>query len=299
MFWAGKEPTGPKNNIYASLFAGLPNTVETKTGLSADVVVVPAFDLVRREGPKWAPVREMAVGDLKRNAVARQSFYAFSTTRPALVVSATLDALDPCIAVIGPIPAPPEEVAEFEAFMSAETKTARVVKAMYRFDVVVRERVETETDGKREAHLLDLGPLDRKLAVKAVEAGTTTLPLKGLAVGEVSILSGTSEGRVDLGSSFSSAVDRTVEVVLAAERSDVDLAIIPGETNSKILKTELIPLPTTGGKKQWKLRVTVPKGTLYSAVPEGTAVVLTTGGPAARKIRLPVRGGAFDSGPAL
>lgn len=299
MFWSGKDPVGPKNNIYASMYAGLPNTVETKTGLSADVVVVQAFDLVRRDGPKWVPVVELAVGELKRNAVARQSFYCFSTTRPALVVSAALDVADPCVSVAGPFPAAPEEVAEFEAFMAADAKSKREIRSMYRFDLVVRERLETEVDGKRESRLLDLGPLDRKLSVKTVGAGGAILPVKGLAVGEVTILSGATEGRIDLGSSFSAAQDRSVEVILSAERPDADLTLVAAETATKVLKVELTPLPSVGGKKQWKLRVTVPKGTLYTAVPEGTAVVLTTAGPTARKIRLPVRGGAFDSGPAL
>ncbi len=300
MAWTGKEPIGPKTNIRATLFSGLPEGQETKAELSADAVVVQSFELARRDGTEWTPLSEVKVGELKRNAVARQSFYCFTTSRPALVnLSAELDHPDPCISVSPPIPVPAEEVHAFEAFMAAKANVPRTVKAMYRFDVTVRERVETEKDGKRETRYLDLGPLERKVVVKAVEAGSSTIPVRGLTVGEVSVLQGMADGRIDLGNSFSAAQDRTVNVILAGEKADVDLALVAGETSTKTLRVDLTSLGTVGGKKQWRLRVTVPKGTLFSAVPDGTAVVLTTGGPNPRKLRIPVRGAAYDSGPAL
>jgi hypothetical protein len=299
MLWTGKDPVGPKTNINATLFAGLPGLPETKAELFADAVVVQSFELARRDGPEWTPLAEVKVGELKRNAVARQSFYCFTTSRPTLVLSAGVEPPDPCITVSAPIPATPEEVQAFEAFTGTKASVPRVVKAMYRFDVTVRERLETETDGKRETRYLDLGPLERRLVVKAVEAGTSTVALRGLTVGEVSVLQGMSDGRIDLGNSFSAAQDRTVDVILAGEKPDADLTLVTAETSTKTLRVDLTPLGTVGGKKQWRLRVTVPKGTLFSAVPDGTAVVLTTGGQNPRKLRIPVRGAAYDSGPAL
>ncbi|HVK15005.1 MAG TPA: hypothetical protein VM597_40070 [Gemmataceae bacterium] len=299
MLWTGKDPVGPKANIIATLFAGIAGQTETKAELIADAVVVHAFDLFHREGADWKPVAELRVGELKRNAVARQTFYCLTTTRPTLVLSGELDPPDPCITVTGPTPATPEELRDFAAFTARQEKPYPEVKAMFRFDVTVRERLETEADGKRETRFLDLGPLDRKLVVKGIEAGSATLAVRGLTVGEVSILQGAADGRIELGNSFAASQDRTVDVLMVGEKPDVDLSLVSGETNTRILKVDLTPLGTVGGKKQWRLRVTVPKGTLYSAVPEGTAVVLTTGGPTPRKLRIPVRGAAYDSGPAL
>ena len=49
-------------------------------------------------------------------------------------------------------------------------------------------------------------------------------------------------------------------------------------------------------ERDGRLRVTVPKGSLYGALPPNSAVILTTAGPNPRRLRIPVRGTAYDSG---
>jgi hypothetical protein len=150
--------------------------------------------------------------------------------------------------------------------------------------------------GKKEFHQLDLGLLDRRLTVKAVEAGTVNLMVRARVLGDVSFLDGSSDGRVDLGNSFPADQDRTKTVVLIAERLGLDLKLAEAETFPNYLKVRLEPAEKVDGRNQWRLRVTVPKGSLYGALPPGSAVILTTTDPHPRRLRIPVRGMTYDSG---
>ena len=68
------------------------------------------------------------------------------------------------------------------------------------------------------------------------------------------------------------------------------------DTTPAYLKVKLDPLAPIDGRNHWRLRVTVPKGSVYTAIPEGSAVVLTTGGTNPRRLRIPIRGIAYDRG---
>ena len=80
--WSGKA-IGPKN-INADLFAFLPgSTAPAHQRLDADVTVVPAFDLLRRDGPNhWTLTHDLPVGDLREDAVSTQQFFIASSTGP-------------------------------------------------------------------------------------------------------------------------------------------------------------------------------------------------------------------------
>jgi hypothetical protein len=298
--WSGKDPVGPKN-INADVYYSLPDGVPSAQRLEADISVVPAFYPIRRSGPStWAPVTELAMGDLGPGTVSTQEFFLASSTRSQLLYKAAADPADPGITVSDPVPASPAEWASLTDFIHQERKaeddkvSLRRPKSLYKVKVTVRER--TEVLGEKDPHHLDLGPLDRKLMVSAADGGAIPLPVRGRVHGEVRIRTGSSDGRIDLGNSFSAAEDRSKDVILLADRPGLDLTLMAQETRPNYLRVKLDPLEPVGGRKQWRLRVTVPKGSLYGALPEDSGVLLKTNDPVPRRFRLPVRGMTYDSG---
>jgi hypothetical protein len=289
--WSGKA-IGPKN-IFANLYAGLPGApAPSHQRLDAEINVVPAFELVRRTGPTgWAPTRELPVGDLREDAVVTQEFFLLSSTRSYPVYSVSGDAPDPCVRWDDPVPATPEEVHSVTDFISRlddREAAVRPPKSLFKVRVTVRERV-----GDRQ---LDLGPIERRLLVTAAGGGALALTVRGRVFGEVTILSGAEAGKVDLGS-FGANEDRTRAVDLVADRPGLELTLAEAETTPNYLKARLEKLPPTGdGRNKYRLRVTVPKGSVPGSLPETSAVILKTNGPTPRRFRLPVRGMTYDSG---
>jgi hypothetical protein len=291
--WEGRGEAGPRV-VNATLVSRLGETPGTVTTLEAQMAVVPGFDAVRREGVDlWASARELPVGELRENAEFTRTVYLLSATRRQLLYTVTATRPDPCITWTEPVPASPEEVRAFTDFIRPDSP-ARPPRSVYKVDVTVRERVEVEEGGKRQLRQLDLGLLDRQLTITAVNGGSAPVHLRGRVLGDVTFLQGAPDGRVDLGTSFPANQDRVKDVSLLAERAGLNLVV--AEVTPNYLKAKLEPLPPIDGRNQWRLRVTVPQGSLYGSLPETSAIVLTTAGPNPRRLRLPVRGSAFDSG---
>jgi hypothetical protein len=291
--WSGKA-IGPKN-INADLFAFLPgSTAPAHQRLDADVTVVPAFDLLRRDGPNhWTLTHDLPVGDLREDAVSTQQFFIASSTRAHPVYSVAGDASDPCVTWTDPVPATPEEVASLTDFTARlEEKSIRPPKSLYQVRVTVRERATAP--GAKEARQLDLGPLERRVTVSGAQAGSATLVIHGRVFGELTILSGAESGKVELGNSFPADRDQSKTVILVADRPGLELTLAAEETTPNYLKVQLDQLEPLAGRKQWRLKITVPKGSLYGALPDTSAVILKTNTP--RRFRLPVRGMTYDSG---
>jgi hypothetical protein len=300
--WKGKDAAGPRD-ISADLYAALPGVpVPSHYLLRADLNVVPAFEFFRRSGPyQWEPSRTLDFGDLTENAVVRQTIYVGSPTRRFMVLNATADTTDPCVTWTDPVPASPEEAGSLAAFSRDQVlrkgEGALIqMRSLYKVEVTVRERAERGSGGATEARELDLGLLERRLTITAANGGSLPVQLRGRVLGEVSILSGASDGRIDLGNSFPADQDQTKDVTLLADRPGLDLSLVEAETTPNYLKVTLEPRPPIDGRKQWRLRVTVPKGSLYGSLPAGSAVVLKTAGPNPRRFRVPVRGMTYDSG---
>ena len=294
--WKANGEPGQKN-AWAKLLASIGDAPGAQYTLEANSVAVPSFDLVRREGPDaWAPVPDLSVGDLRENGEARRVLYLLSTTRRDVVYRVSINHPDPCVTWTEPVPASAEEVRSLSDFFNQPGRPVRRLKSVYRFEVSVRERTESEAGGKKQFHQLDLGLLDRRLTVSAVDGGSHQVALKARVLGEIDFLSGAKDGRVDLGSAFPADQDWTKDVVLVADRPGLDLALAAAETTPNYLKVRLEPLKPIEGRNQWRLRVTVPRGSLYGALPETSAVVLTTTGPNPRRLRIPVRGMTYDSG---
>jgi hypothetical protein len=294
--WKGKDSVGPRD-ISADLYASLPEAkVPSHYALRADQNVVPAFELVRRTGPqKWAPLRDVDFGELVEHSVVQQDFYIASASRPYLLLTVASVNPDPCVTWTEAVPASLSELNSLGELLRTERPSPRP-KCLYRVQVTVRERVQGEAGSKSASRQLDLGLLDHRLTVSAANGGSLSLIARARVVGEVQILSGSGDGRIDLGNSFPADQDRTASVTLVAERPGLDLTLAEAESTPNYLKLKLEPLAQFDGRNQWRLTVTVPKSTLYGSIPEGSAVVLKTVGPNPRRFRIPVRGMTYDSG---
>lgn len=296
--WEAKAEPGAKT-ISATLVSRLGEGAGTVTELQAQTAIVPAFDLLRRDGPAaWVAALDLPVGELRENGEVKRTLFLVSATRKTHIFSVAIDHPDPCITWTDAVPATPEEVQSLLDIIPKEG-SARRPKSVYKVVVTVRERTEWEVDGQKRFHQMDLGLIDRKLTITAVNGGSGVLALKGRILGDVSFLSGTVDGRIDLGNSFPADQDWTKDVALLSERMGIDLTLDGAATTPAYLKVKLEPLAPIEGRNQWRLRVTVPKGSVYSAIPEGSAIVLTTTGPNPRRLRIPIRGIAYDRGSKL
>jgi hypothetical protein len=293
--WEAKNEPGPKT-VSATLVSRIGESAGTVTKLEAQTVIVPAFDLVRRDGPAaWVAAPDLPVGELRENGEVRRTVYLLSATRKTQIYSMSIDRPDPCISWTEAMPATPEEVQSLLNTIPKEG-AARRPKSVYKIEVTVHERVEAEVDGKKQLRQMDLGLIERRLTVAAVNGGSIPVALRGRVIGDVSFLSGTVDGRIDLGNSFPADQDWTKDVALLAERTGLDLTLDTTATTPSYLKVKLDALAPIDGRNHWRLRVTVPKGSVYSAIPEGSAIVLNTTGPNPRRLRIPIRGIAYDRG---
>jgi hypothetical protein len=294
--WRGREEAGV-NSIKAGIAATLGDAPPQPITLEATTMVVPAFEAIHREGQNtWAPAPDLSVGDLQENGEARQVLYLLSTTRRELLYRVSTDRPDPCITWTEPIRASDEEVRAISDFFNQPKRPLVRIKSVYKFEVTVRERTETDAGGKKQFHQLALGLTDRRLTVSAIEGGNKVLALRARVQGDFNFLAGAPDGRVDLGNSFPSDQDRTKDVDILAERRELDLSLLTAETTPSYLKVRLDPLEKIDGRNHWRLRVMVPKGQLVGPLPPDSAVILTTNGPNPRRLRIPVRGMSYDAG---
>jgi hypothetical protein len=294
--WTGKGEVGPKE-IAANLFASIGDQLPAQTELGAATQVVPAFDIYRRDGRNWVSTRDVHVGELRENGYARQTVYLASTTRSHFLYSIVSDRPDPCISWSSATPATAEEIGSLSEHLRGQENALKRVKSLYKVDFDVHERMERTVGMRKELCQLDLGPVDRRLTVTAAGAGAWMMTLRGRVLGDIAVLGGSDGERIELGNSFTADQDRTKSLNLLADRPGLDLALLENETMPNYLKVKLEALKETAdGRKQWRLTVTVPKGSLYGALPESSAIVLKTSGPTSRRLRLPVRGMTFDSG---
>ena len=293
--WKAKGEPGPKT-VYANVMAELGDSAGKAYRLETQTAIVPAFDVIRRDGPnKWAKADDLLFGELRENAEVKQVMYLVSATRRQFLYTVTGTQPDPCVTWTEPAPASEVEVQALLGSIPKEGSFRRP-RSVYKVEVTVRERTEAEADGKKQLRQLDLGLLERRLTVSAVDGGSVTVAVRGRVFGDISFLTGAPDGRVDLGNAFPADQDFTKDMVLLSERAGLDLTLDAAATTPNYLKVKLEPLAPIDGRNQWKLRVTVPKGSVYTALPVDSAVVLTTTGPSPRRLRIPVRGMAVDRG---
>lgn len=293
--WTGKGEPGPKG-ISAELYAQKANEqIPARDVLGAEVNVVASFEPVRRDGSQWTSIRETSIGELRENGEVKQTIYLASFTRRYFLYTIDSERQTPCIAWTEPVPATDEEIASLNAHNRGTDDKLRRIQSLYKFEITVRERTEVASGQKKKLEQLDLGPIDRKLTIAGVDAGNWALMLRGHVLGDFTIRHAEG-GRIDL-ATFAADQGNSKEVTLMADRPGLDLALVESEITPNYLQVKLEPqkdLPD--GRKQWKLRVTVPKDMLHGSLPESSGVVLKTSGSSSRRMRLPVRGSTYDSG---
>ena len=299
MNFSGKPPEGSRS-IMGEVIATLPDAPPAATRLEAAIHIVPSFTLMKRAGNTWEVANELDLGELRENGVSRQEFFAVSANRLYLSPVGSLATGDhPCIRISPAAPATAEEIQSLQQYApkADEPPLMPRVASMYKMSVTVRERVAAGQDGQAEARQMDLGLLDRRLNVENGAGGDAkTLLLRGRVFGDVRILAGADSGRIDLGNGFPVDQDHGKAVTLIADRANLDVTLLPKETRPNYLKVKLDPQKDIDGRKNWRLTVTVPKGTLYGALPETAVIMLATGETPPRLIRLPIRGASYDSG---
>jgi hypothetical protein len=300
--WTGKDPTGPKT-LSIDAVAALPGAsgLPQMQRLEAAIDVLPGFEVIRRMGPgAWKPVTDLPVGEIRERGTAKGDLYCASYTRESLAISTLFGAPreedEPCITWTRAVAASAEEFNDFREFIGNEKNGKRKLKCLYKMTVTVNERVEIDRDGQKVLRQLELGPIDRKLKIMAAQASERFVDIGGRVIGDISVLVGAELGRIDLGNSFTPDQDHTRDLTLVAERPGLDVKLLDAETFPTYLRVKLEPLPDVSGRKQWRLRVTVPKGKLYGALPASSVIVLQTNDPQPRRVRLPVRGMTYDTG---
>jgi hypothetical protein len=300
--WKGKGEVGTKT-IGARVFAAIADGPSMGEELQANISVIPAFEVVARAGDgAWSTKRIFSVGSLRENGVVKITAYLASGTRQYLNYSVAPEEEHPCISFSDPVPATEEEIRSLVSFLSSPSGEAppslRQVQSLYKTEITVRERVETDEGGKKAIKQLDLGTLDRKITAKAFDGGTWTLLLQGRVLGDITIVSGAETGHVELGNSLPANQTHTRDLLLLAERTGLDLTLDKNDIVPDYLReSRLEPLPATpDGRKQWRLRVLLPKNSLFGVLPPTSVIILKTTGPTQRQFRIPVHGGTFQPG---
>ena len=293
--WKGKGEPG-KKGISAEVYTSVGEATPWRDVLSAETDVVPAFDMMRHEGSEWKKIHELSVGELRENGVVKEVLYLASYTRAYALYTITAEHPTSCISWTDAVPATQDEIDDFNEFLRGKDNKLLHVQGLYKIEITVRERTNFERSGNKEFHQLDLGPLDQRFTVAAVDAGHWPLTLTGRVLGEVTVLSGADGGRIDLGNAIAADQGASKHVTLLADRPGLDLSLVPDGTTPNYLQVKLRPLKSLpDGRKQWRLSVTIPKG-IYGSLPRDSCVILKTNGPSPRRLRFPIHGATYDSG---
>lgn len=295
MNWAGRDSQGTRV-VSTDLAYRLPETSEVSTRLEANLMVVPSFGFLGRNGSSWNPLLEIQLGELRENSQVKHEFYVVSTSRLVLDLNATLDgAPTPCIQISPPIRATDEEIRSLLSYKIKDSNGERPfmnrVGSLYKYVVDVRERAPSDTG---EIKQLDLGIVDRRVRVE--NGGEhRSLMIRGRTMGDIRVLSGAETGKIEMGNGFSSENDIQKVITLIAERPGLDISLLSKEVVPNFLKVKLEPQKEIDGRKNWRLTVMIPKGSLYGSLPINSVIVLQTNDPSPRKIRLPVIGSSYDA----
>ena len=137
----------------------------------------------------------------------------------------------------------------------------------------------------------DIGPYDRQIGFTGPASTTVAVVVAANIVGLVGLVDGTNIVFTDFESRFGG--EKTVN--LGSDRTDLTLEPIAAEFRPRFLDVALSEPTNEAGRRNWTLKVSVPKGQLGGEFPADSVVVFraktATG---SYKIRIPVKGRAFD-----
>ncbi len=278
---AGADPGTSKLlsfKISAAIEHGTPSTFSQEFGFQ----VVPGVAIF--------PVN-IDLGELTAGGAVHQDVYVWSVTReqlhPRMILTSTRGRNDPepCAEFTEPTPLSPSELAELPRLFGPEYGRVKP-KGASRFRLILHER--------RGEHQLDIGPLNRQVIVK-FDTPEGQKPLSEVRAnvtavvrGDVRVLSGDENGRVQLGS-FRYDRGKTVLIRVGTTRSDLEIEY-DGVSDEGVVVSPLSPPKQEGINRVWDLHVQIKPNVFLGEVRQ--TVFLRTKGPNSRRLRIPLIGSA-------
>ncbi len=229
--------------------------------------------------------RVVEIGDLGPNPVAEPTLFVASRTRDEMNLRLTPQGADEFrefITCSTPVRLNRQEMAQFAQNFPEAGESLSV----YRFVLTVRERQEVEREGSKVMKKLDLGPIDFNLKVLAVEKEPVddkdskglSVPVHGVVRGEVRLVGGQSQDRIDFGSSFSSSEPRSTNVTIESG-PEIELEVDRAASTPDYLGITLTREASKDDKNKrlWSLRISIPAGKLYGNLIDAFVVLKATG----------------------
>ncbi len=291
--WEAKPREGPEKDVSVSVkgyfVSQLPGANAAQLELEAYYFVVQPLNVYIPGGsPNEIRLEKMYA----RSSVTRE-FICWSKTRAEMDLKlelATPGAYKDCVALTEPKRLTESEIADLEKKLPESSVR---IQSAYRVFLTVYEQREIERNGKKTVRQLDLGPIIFQLKISPVQttANPVSLLVHGVVRGDVRIIGANSESTegVDFGTSFSSDESKTQEVTIVSERDGLDLELLRDERVPDYLDVVLVPDGESNGRKQWKLRVTIPQKSLFGDLPSHSLIILQTKDSPPRRVRIPVR----------
>jgi hypothetical protein len=276
----GAEPGTSKLlsfKISASLERGTPSVYSQEFGYQ----VVPGVAIF----PINVDLGELSVGgkvshDVIVWSVTREHLHP----KPILLAARARQEPEPCAEFSTPEPLSPSELAELPKQFGPELAKVKP-KGGARFRLILHER--------RGEHQLDMGPLNRQLIVKFDTPDEKPLPevranVTATIRGDVRVLSGDENGRIQLGS-FRYDRGKSVLVRVGTTRSDLDIEF-DSVSDDGIEVSPLSPPKQEGTNRVWELQVRVKPNAYLGELRQ--TVFLRTKEPNSRRLRIPLLGSA-------
>ncbi len=279
--WTGKIDEGPKS-LEADYASRLPDATAQKTVFKLQYQVVPPFHIYVSDGKP----NEIHFGEIPPRSTATRDFIIWSMTRDNLDLEFSLvnpKRLHDCITWTAAQKLSPQDLVEFTKKIQLSDDIRFSVRCAYRLSVSIHESRMMQGVMKH----LDLGPFRSALSVQSA-GKSTPVSLYGVVRGDIRMMDGAepSDG-IDFGQSFPSNEERSKTITLLSDRAGLDLEKVINECTPEFLRIELLPLKDQGGRKKWRLTVTIPANSLFGSLTHGQ-VVLQTKDTNARRLQIPI-----------
>lgn len=217
------------------------------------------------------------------NGVLEAHFGCWSSTRDHFTLKAREANNDPCFECV---------VTPF-----TEDDKTRMQRLLNNIRVRSGYLVKVRVHEKRGGRQLDLGTYQRRILLTAVEPemNTETVRVSGQVKGGVEIESENGTGIV-LFKPFPIDRGATVKTFLNADRPDcaIELDEVQPEQLQKALKVDLQQISQTAKISRWELTLRIPPDALEGNFPENGLLILKMKGEGTRRVRIPIRGSAFE-----
>jgi len=272
-----------------------PNTLTAEVGLTAGqaaqsrltfrvtIVGVPPFNVV--------PLAVNLGRIPESTAPQTQTLHYWSATRELAELpppEVSLGAKEPYIVVGTPVAMTKAECDRLMASYISDGKTAKVMSG-YKVPFTSYRKLPEPVEGS--ASEPDIGPFTRQMSFKGPGGTALGVAITGNIVGLVSLAEGSTVDLKDFESRF--GVEKTFNLV--SDRTDVTLEKVKAEFRPGFLDAEVGEAKSESGRRYWAVKVIVPKGQLRDELPPDSVLVFLAKTPTATyKVRVPVKGRAFE-----